>query len=113
MNLITVIVVGAALLCLGAVAASRLLTRAETRGLKEQIRKRGGEVNCHTLAEQYVRNYQAERMHTFHREEEERLSNYLVGRFGVFEDTAAEIVAANWPFHRSPLPYKGVGATMP
>ncbi|HEY0174563.1 MAG TPA: hypothetical protein VGB98_26340 [Pyrinomonadaceae bacterium] len=84
----------------------QLLTYLQDKELEGAIKRRGGEANCHTLAEQYVREYQNARMHPFTREEEGELINYLMARFGVFEETAAEIVAANWPLHRSPLPYR-------
>ncbi len=84
----------------------QLLTYLQDKELEGAIKRRGGEANCHTLAEQYVREYQSERMHPFTRDEEGELINYLMARFGVFEETAAEIVAANWPLHRSPLPYR-------
>ena len=87
----------------------QLLAVAERRELEGAIKRQGKEVNCHTLAEQYVREYQNARMRPFTREEEGQLINYLVERFGVFEETAAEIVAANWPLHRAALKYRGVG----
>lgn len=78
----------------------------EDRRLEGAINGRGGEVNCHTLAVQYVRDYHSIRFHPFTREEESALVDYLAGRFGLMLDTAADIVAENWPLHRSGLRYK-------
>lgn len=87
----------------------QLLDYLEDRELGEAIKGRGGEVNSYALAAQYVGKYHSDKRHPFDRDEEQRLINFLMERFGLFEETAAEIVAANWPLHRSGLPYRGGG----